>query len=85
MLLENVFLLLIWVAGLCALFWFLSIIADHLIEPLIEKHFPDHDDSVGGTMEVQKTCYQCGDSSEYLLDDGRCWRCIRVDPDDVRG
>ena len=54
-------------------------IANPFIEPWLEKHFPDHDDSVGGTMSVQKTCYQCEGEVGYLFEDGRCWKCTRVD------
>ena len=47
---DNIFLLLVWVALICALLAILGCIADKFLD----KFFPyceEHDDSLGGTME----------------------------------
>jgi hypothetical protein len=32
-----------------------------------------------------KYCYQCDKPTSYLFDDGRCSKCTRLTPEEVRG
>ena len=85
MFLDNVLALLMWAAGVCGVVAFLVFIVEPFFESWIEKHFPDPEDSTNQYVNNQKTCYQCENEAGHLFEDGRCWRCTRVDPDDVRG
>lgn len=35
--------------------------------------------------EPEHTCYQCEKKCNYLFDDGRCYKCTRLTPEEVVG
>ena len=37
------------------------------------------------TLDSIKHCYQCEKPVSYLFDDGRCKKCTRLTPEEVRG
>ena len=43
MFVDNVFMLLLWGAGISSMFMILALIADPFIDPWLDKHFPEHD------------------------------------------
>lgn len=36
-------------------------------------------------IPTSKYCYQCGEPTSYLFDDGRCGGCTRLTPEEVKG
>lgn len=38
-----------------------------------------------GEGQAKKVCYQCESKVHYLFDDGRCGKCTRLSPEEVKG
>ena len=43
MFVDNVFMLLLWGAGISSMFMILALIADPFIDPWLDKNFPESD------------------------------------------